>query len=175
MTYSEPLFNQISRFVTSIGFGFFLCILYVAVVFLRMCISEKRWAIILQDLIFSFLATIISFFFMVLYNNGEVRLNLVTGQLIGGLVLYFTVGKYILLLLEKCAFVVRKILAMLLLPLKLYLKAFPSFFKSIIIKIRVKKPKAKGKPGKKEKSGRKTDVKRKNIPKTPLKNQNKSV
>ncbi len=168
MTYTEPLFNQISRFVTSIGFGFLLCILYIAVVFLRMCISEKRWAIIVQDLFFSFLTTVISFFFMVLYNNGEVRLNLVTGQLVGGLVLYFTVGKYVLTFLEKCAIAIRRLIALMLKPVTLYIRAFPSFFGNAISKIKDNREKVFKGQDQKGKVKTKNKCKKKKYSRNPL-------
>ncbi len=136
MIYSEPLFNQISRFVSSIGFGFVICVLYVVLVVLRSVISDKRWAIITQDIVFGVLTTVLSFFFMVLYNNGEVRWNLVFGEVLGGGVLYYTCGRHILNFMKKPAKLLRHLVSLSLTPLKLYLNAFPKFFKSVFFKLR---------------------------------------
>ncbi|MBQ8503646.1 MAG: spore cortex biosynthesis protein YabQ [Clostridia bacterium] len=151
MIYSEPLFNQVSRFITSIGFGFVICILYLAVVFMRMLVSDRKWAIIAQDIIFGITATVMSFFFMVLYNNGEVRWNLVFGEFIGAGVLYFTVGRYALSFLKKAAGIIRKITGLVLMPVVLYLKAFPSFFSGIIRSCKQKNEKRVKKKNKKRK------------------------
>lgn len=152
MTYSEPLFNQISRFVSSIGFGFVICVLYLVLVILRTVISDKKWAIITQDIIFGVLTTVLSFFFMVLYNNGEVRWNLVLGEALGGGVLYYTVGRHILSFMKKPTELLRRFIALSLTPLKLYISAFPKFFKGIFFKCKSafknKEPKKKVKKNK---------------------------
>ncbi len=184
MTYTEPLFNQISRFVTSIGFGFIICILYFLLFFLRNVISDKRWAIIVQDIIFGVLATVISFFYMIIYNNGEVRLNLLIGEITGAVVLYCTVGKYIIIFLERTAVVIRKITGNILLPLNLYYNAFRTFYKkskSNIIELKNKKQEKtkinnEKEPKKDTKNKTNKNIKkRKNNTLKPLKNRNKSV
>lgn len=136
MTYSEPLFNQVSRFVTSIGFGFVICVLYIVLVITRSIISDKKWAVITQDMIFGILTTVLSFFFMVLYNNGEVRWNLVFGEILGGGVLYYTIGRHIIKFMQGPIKLMRHFIALTLTPLKLYLTAFPKFFKSLFIKLK---------------------------------------
>lgn len=138
MIYSEPLFNQISRFVTSIGFGFIICILYLALVFLRTVISDRKWAIVTQDIVFGIITTVVSFFFMVIHNNGEVRWNLVLGEFLGAGVLYFTVGKYVMKFLEKFAKAIRRIASIILLPITLYIRAFPKVFMKVFNKIKSK-------------------------------------
>lgn len=150
MIYSEPLINQISRFISSIGFGFVICFLYLAVVFFRMTVSEKKWAIIAQDIVYGLITTVISFFFMVIYNNGETRWNLVFGEFLGAGVLYFTVGRYLLKFMGKGAVAIRKILSLLTLPLRLYFKAFPRFFLYVFGRIKEKFKKKKREPDSKD-------------------------
>lgn len=123
----------------SMGFGFILCILYIIFSFFRMILGEKRWAYILTDILFGIIATVLSFFFMLIYNNGQVRFNLVIGQLTGGIVLYFTVGRYLLKPLGLLSLTVRKASGIIFLPLLLYLKSFPSFFKRIFNRMKEKK------------------------------------
>jgi len=184
MTYTEPLFNQISRFVTSVGFGFIICILYFVLFFIRKAISDKKCAVIIQDIIFGVTATVMSFFYMVIYNNGEVRFNLLIGEITGAVVLYFTVGKYIIIFLEKTAAVIRKIVESILLPLNLYFIAFRTFCKKAKINIIERKNKKQEKtknnsekePEKDAENKIKKNIKkRKNNTSKPLKNQNKSV
>lgn len=131
MSYTEPLFNQISRFLMSMGFGFVLCIIYLIFSFLRMLCGEKRWMYILYDTLFGITATVLSFFFMLIYNNGQVRLNLVVGQLIGGAVLYFTLGRRLIKPMTALSKLVRGVLKIVLMPLKLYIESFPAFFRRL--------------------------------------------
>ncbi len=185
MTYTEPLFNQVIRFVTSVGFGFIICILYFALFFIRKAISDKRWTVITQDVVFGVLATVMSFFYMIIYNNGEVRLNLLIGEITGAVVLYCTAGKYINIFLIKAASIIRRTFVVAFLPLKLYFKAFSSFYKKTINGIKgCKKLKQESSDGDtikkdKKKTGKnkikKISEKRKNNNLNPLKNQNKSV
>ena len=99
MIYTEPLFNQISRFLDSVGMGFILCGLYIALKVLFRLFGKGKITVAVSDGVFCVLTAFVSFFYMLLENSGTVRFNLVVGQLIGGLLLYFTVGRFILKLL----------------------------------------------------------------------------
>ena len=139
MNYTEPLLNQVSRFLMSMGFGFILCILYLTFSFIRMMLGEKRWAYIVTDILFGIIATVLSFFFMLIYNNGQVRLNLVVGQLTGGMELYFTVGRYLLKPMGVLSHAVRKTGGIVFLPVMLFFKSFPCFFKRLFNSIKEKR------------------------------------
>ncbi len=141
MSYTEPLLNQVSRFLMSMGFGFILCVLYLAFSFLRMIMGEKKWMYIISDMLFGITATVLSFFFMIIYNNGQVRFNLVLGQMIGGIVLYFTIGRYLTKPIEAVSLTVRKAVRVFLMPAVLYLRSFPSFFIRLYNKLKIKKQK----------------------------------
>lgn len=180
MIYTEPLFNQISRFAVSVGFGFIICILYFAVFFVRKAISDKKGAVIVQDIAFGIIATILSFFYMVIYNNGEVRINLLIGEITGAVVFYFAVGKYTLVYFEKTAILIRKIISDILLPLNLYINSFFVFYKNLKIYFKrhknIKNEESVCDTEKERKNKlKKKYKKRKNNATKPLKNQNKSV
>lgn len=183
MTYTEPLFNQISRFAVSVGFGFIICILYFNIFFIRKVISDKKSAVIVQDVVFGIITTIMSFFYMVIYNNGEARLNLLIGEITGAVVFYFALGKYIVAYIEKTAVLIRKIVLNILLPLNIYLSSFRVFYKKINVYIKkrknIKREKEECNTVKERKNIKnklkKKLKKRKNNTIKPLKNQNKSV
>ncbi len=123
MIYSEPLYNQISRFISSIGMGFLLCVLYIIVkVFFRV-IGKGKVTVMVSDGVFCLITAFVSFFYMIMENNGNVRFNLVTGQLIGGLLLYFTVGRFIEKLLYMVADMINGLLRGITYPLKLLIKS----------------------------------------------------
>ncbi len=160
MTYTEPLINQISRFFTSIGFGFILCVLYIAVKALFRVFGKGKASVMASDGVFVVLVSIMSFFFMITANNGQVRLNLVMGQLIGGLVLYFSLGRYVLKLLYIISDVVNSVIKKLLYPVRVYFKAFGNGFKVLFNKLKglrkIKKEKSKSENKKKIKLLRKS-------------------
>ena len=121
MTYSEPLFNQISRFLDSVGMGFILCGLYIAIKVLFRVLGKGRITVAASDGVFCVLTAFVSFFYMLMENSGTVRFNLVVGQLIGGLLLYFTVGRFILRLLYLLADGVNALIRGILYPIRLLL------------------------------------------------------
>lgn len=118
MSYSWPLSEQIIVFIRCIGLGILLGLLYEVFSVLRCFLSEKTWAYVVCDVAFSLITTVISFFFMVLYNNGRVRLNLVFAQIIGGVAFHFSVGRYLLKPLTFFAMKMRRAMSVLLYPLK---------------------------------------------------------
>ena len=95
MTYTEPLLNQVLMFIRSIGPGVIIGILYDVIFTFFRTISTKRYVIIAADLTFSIIATLISFFYMVIYNSGTVRLNIIVAEVIGAVAIHITTGKYV--------------------------------------------------------------------------------
>lgn len=93
MNYSEPLSQQIVVFVRAIGSGVFIGIVYDFIFAVRSIVSQNKTAIIVQDILFGIAASIISFFFAVLFGAGIVRFNLIVAQAAGALAFHFSVGK----------------------------------------------------------------------------------
>ena len=118
MIYSEPLSNQISLFLDSVGMGFLLCGLYIAVKVLFRIFGKGRIAVMLSDGTFCILVAFVSFFYMIMKNSGTVRFNLAVGQLMGGLLLYFTFGRVIIKLLYLIADGVNGMLGGITYPLR---------------------------------------------------------
>lgn len=123
MIYSEPLYNQISRFIGSIGMGFLLCALYIIVkVFFRV-FGKGKVTVMVSDGVFCLVTAFVSFFYMVMENNGNVRFNLVAGQLIGGFLLYFTVGRFLERLLYMAADMINGLLRGITYPLRALIRS----------------------------------------------------
>ena len=95
MSYSEPLVNQFYRFVLSLGFGVLMAILYELLSCVFLIVSNGKKSILVRDVLFSVIFTVVSFFFMLVYNEGEIRFNLISGQIMGLLVFHITFGKMI--------------------------------------------------------------------------------
>lgn len=95
MTYAEPLSNQVLMFIRSIGPGVLIGLIYDVIFTFFRTFSHKRAVIIAADLTFSIIATLISFFYMVIYNSGTVRLNIIIAEIIGAVAFHLTMGRYI--------------------------------------------------------------------------------
>ena len=96
MNYSEPLINQVTVFFRALGCGILLGIFYDLVSAVRMTFGERKVIYVFFDTLYMVLAAVMSFFFMVLYNSGQVRLNLIFAEFIGCTAFHFSFGKYIL-------------------------------------------------------------------------------
>lgn len=171
MNYSEPLFSQFAVFFKSIGLGVILGMWYILICFLRTAVGEKRFIYVTFDIIFALSSAVISFMFMVLFNSGKIRLNLMFGELCGAVAFYFGIGKYILAFLSKWVWIVRKVLKFIFSPLGKLKEKISALFRKIKDKITTAiKSKAKVKT-----ETQKNKEKFFNIGKIHLKNKNKSV
>lgn len=148
MTYAEPLSNQILIFIRSIGPGVIIGILYDVIFSFFRTISNKRCVIITADIIFSVSATLISFFYMVIYNSGTVRLNMIIAQIVGAVAFHMTMGRYVAEMTTFISKIIGKTVAFIFTPfILLYRKLLSRFgvFKEKINAKRKSYPKEKTK------------------------------
>ncbi len=167
MNYSEPLISQVVIFCRAIGCGVLLGVLYDTVSFIRMLFGERKSVYVFFDTFYFIVASLVSFFFMVLYNSGQVRLNLMLAELFGGVAFHLSLGKYIL---GRCCIQlirIRKILSFILRPFTKTAVKIYNYSEKIFLKFK-KKASA-------EKNKEKNRKKFCNIGKILLKNKNKSV
>lgn len=175
MSYSEPLINQLRVFFLSIGVGFILCAFYVALNGFFHLFGKSRWVIYTSDIIFSIFITLFSFFFMVFYNNGRVRMHLFVGEAIGFFSLYLSLGRYLLKSLCRFFDFISGIIKLILKPYVIILTSLKILTKKIFLWLKGKKSvlfKRKRKSnGEDEKKMKKFNF----IGKIHLKNSDKSV
>lgn len=124
MSYSEPLINQPKVLLLSIGVGVLLCVIYVFTQGFFRLFGNGRFSYYFADSVFCVIFTLVSFFFMVLYNNGRVRLHLILGEISGFYVMYFSLGKYVYSMLFKLSCFIVKAVKLFGRP---YVKVFNSF------------------------------------------------
>ena len=117
MSYSEPLINQPRVLLLSVGVGALLCIFYIIIQGFFRILGEGRLSYYHADGVFCVIFALVSFFFMVLYNNGRVRLHLILGEGAGFFIFYFSVGKYLYDFTVSIANSARWITLLLLKPL----------------------------------------------------------
>ncbi len=172
MSYSEPLINQPRYFFLSIGVGVLLCVIYVLLQGLFRIAGEGRFSFYPADGLFCAVFALVSFFFMVIYCGGRVRLHLILGEAAGFFLFYFSVGKYIYKALLRAAEVLRHLLSGLFRPYAFIFSSFISGMRGLLKKITVKKSAAS------EKDGDTAEKKKKKFnlfDKIHLKNPDKSV
>lgn len=116
MRYTEPLSNQVLMFISSIGPGILIGLIYDVVFSFIRASSDKKVFIIISDVSFSLVATLISFFYMVIYNSGTVRLNIILAQLIGAAAFHYTLGKYVSVPVSFLGNTLRKLLGLCFKP-----------------------------------------------------------
>lgn len=171
MSYSEPLLNQVRVFFLSIGAGVFICLIYIAVQGAFRIFGKGKRVFYIADGVFCALFAFVSFFFMVLYNNGQVRLHLIFGEAVGFFVFYFSVGRHIEKILLKAAEYVSKGIGFMLLPVRLTGRHFAAGAGEIKEKIAAFLSKSGRSRESEEKKKKKIDF----LGKIHLKNKNKSV
>lgn len=138
MNYSLPLSQQIVVFVKAAGSGIVIGIIYDLIYTLRVLISEKRKWIVFQDVLFGVIATMVSFFFMVIFNSGIVRFNLVAAQAVGAAAFHFTVGRTLSETAISIGDTIKKLLSKGFYPLIFLKKKAELLAGTILLKIRQK-------------------------------------
>ncbi|MBQ7117917.1 MAG: spore cortex biosynthesis protein YabQ [Clostridia bacterium] len=138
MNYSEPLITQVVIFCRGIGCGVLLGAFYDAVSAVRMLFSERKSVYVFFDTLYFLFAALISFFFMVLYNSGQVRLNLMAAELFGGMAFHFSLGRYVLGRYASELLKIRKILSFFISPFRKSAKRFRDFSERLFIGVRKK-------------------------------------
>lgn len=84
--------EQTRLFLLSCGMGFLLGILYEVFRLLRMMFSAKKKSIFIFDIVYSLLATFVSFVFILTANRGNVRWYIIFGIAAGWIIYYFALG-----------------------------------------------------------------------------------
>lgn len=175
MSYSQPLINQPKILLLSIGVGVLLGAFYVIIQSVMRLLGDGRLSYYIADGLFCIAFTLVSFFFMVLYNEGRVRLHLVAGEAFGFFVFYIAAGKYIYSVLAGGVRLVRRALLLFLKPYAFIGRSFVSGLKAFVKnageKISLLNIKRNGAKEKAEKKRKKFNL----FSKSPLKNPDKSV
>ena len=154
MKYSEPLVHQYNVFLVFLGVGFLLGFVYETVVFVRALLSKKKFAIIIQDVVFCFLTFLTLFFSFLAFSNGVIRFNLILSCAAGFLTFELSAGRAIKKLFDFLLKWFQKVSDILLRPfvaLSSFLlkksEKIKSNFEGAILKL---KEKSKAKAGRKE-------------------------
>ena len=89
------LTQQFSVFFGAIVLGACFGVLYDLFRIIRMVFFKSFTAVFIEDVLFWIVVTIVTIFYTILFNNGELRLSLIITGTIGFLVYYFTLGRLV--------------------------------------------------------------------------------
>lgn len=90
--YSVPHSEQLSIFLSSLGVGFILGVLYDVLRGIRLSFSKSKVLVVIFDLIYFILLAFITFIFILAVNKGEIRFYIILGEIIGLLFYYVSFG-----------------------------------------------------------------------------------
>ena len=81
--------------MSSVGFGFILGLIYDIFRLIRVLIIKNSKAVIAQDVIYFLLCAVLTFVFLLVINNGRFRFNILLALVIGFVVYYVTLGRFV--------------------------------------------------------------------------------
>ncbi len=133
MEYIQGISTQVVLFFLSLGFGFLLGVLYDVFRTFRMIFSDAKGYVFVMDFLYFAVCGILSFFFMLVTDEGRLRLYTVSGEILGWMIYYFSFGTVAMKISVPVAALLRRIFLM---PAKL-LTFFFAKIKNIFSKISV--------------------------------------
>lgn len=136
MEYIQGISTQTTLFLYSLALGFALGILYDVFRTLRMFVPRVRWFVVAADVLYFILCGVISFFFMLVTDEGKLRIYTVLGITLGWCVWYFSFGVVAMKLSNAAVKLVKRFFRLIFAPIKFlirkinrFTRKIPSFFK----------------------------------------------
>lgn len=118
--------SQIGIFLIYLIAGVLICLLYDIFRALRKTVKTPDLVTYMEDTIFWILVAIFLIYLIFVLNSGEIRFFMLIAICLGGIVYYFTLSKYFMNIsvhiLTFVKIIVKKLLSILLIPLKLFLR-----------------------------------------------------
>lgn len=118
--------SQIGIFLIYLIAGVLICLLYDIFRALRKTVKTPDLVTYMEDTIFWILVAIFLIYLIFVLNSGEIRFFMFIAICLGGIVYYFTLSKYFVNIsvhiLTFVKIIVKKLLSILLIPLKLFLR-----------------------------------------------------
>ena len=91
-----PILAQTTSFLYAMTLGAVLSIVYDVFRIIRVAFGGKKTAVFIEDLVFSLVALVLTFVFVIAFNNGELRFFVLIGELLGFVTCHYTIGKIII-------------------------------------------------------------------------------
>lgn len=89
------LSQQYTAFFYSLVIGVGLGVVYDIFRITRLLFPKSFFLTFFQDILFWIISLVVTFFFSLVYNNGELRLYIIIAEILGFLAYYFTFGRVV--------------------------------------------------------------------------------
>lgn len=133
--YSVPQSEQLTIFISSLGLGFLLGMLYDILRALRLSLTKSKGAIVFFDILYFLLFGFCTFLFILALNKGEVRFYIIAGELIGAIFYYISFGIAVIKITDRAVKLLRRFYTFLFkvvsAPFRLIKKVFLALFGKI--------------------------------------------
>lgn len=106
--YTVDQNEQYMIFLTSLGVGFILGVLYDVLRAVRLSFTKGKAVTVVFDLLYFFLFALLSYIYMLASNKGEVRSYIIIGEIIGAVFYYFSFGIAVVKITERVAMLLRR-------------------------------------------------------------------
>ncbi len=107
--YNVHQSEQTVIFLSSLGVGFLLGVLYDVFRTIRLSITKSRTATIIFDILYFLTFGFLSYIFILALNKGEIRSYIIIGEIIGAVFYYFSFGIVAVKLTDKFVAIVKRI------------------------------------------------------------------
>lgn len=134
--YSVPHSEQLSIFLSSLGVGFILGVLYDFLRGIRLSVSDSKVLVVVFDLLYSVLLAFITFIFILAVNKGEIRFYIISGEIIGLIFYYVSFGIAAIKITDKIVGILRKLYAFVFKLISAPFRLMKRLFSKLIGKIR---------------------------------------
>lgn len=126
--YIEDISAQLNVFLYSVGFGFLLGLLYDILKIIRVLIIKSNRAVIIQDVVYFLLCSLLTFLFLLVVNNGKFRFNVFVALAFGFFVYYLTLGRFsvgfVVSIAGKCKKTLNTVARIITLPYRFIMVTF---------------------------------------------------
>ena len=132
--------EQSLTFLYSLLLGALLCAIYDVFRIIRIAFGGKTVAVFIEDIVFSTIALVLTFVFVIAFNNGELRFFVLIGEFLGFVFYYFTVGRLTMFFSKAIIKLIKKLVSVICTP-------FVKLSRLLNRKLRAKKEKRDQKRG----------------------------
>ena len=126
-----PISVQATTFLYAILLGAVLSVIYDVFRITRIAFGGRKTAVFIEDLLFSLVALVLTFVFVISFNHGELRFFVLLGELLGFVVCHITIGRIVIILSRTIIKAIKTVLGAIFRPLIRISKRFITKMKQI--------------------------------------------
>lgn len=113
--------SQTEVFLMACLLGALLAAFYDIFRIMRLAFTTPNWVIFIEDIMFCIIVTVASFWYLMSQNMGQIRGFVIVGEVLGGIIYYFTLGTIVInfaqIIIEFCKKVIAAINRYIIMPL----------------------------------------------------------